>query len=207
MNPVIDWERLGVAVGQQALKSLGRQQKVIGASTLATQLEKFRHSPEASRAMRATSCCRWAPASLRVYSGGQYTLPARRQLLLDYLNALPLARTAGLRRGGEPRRRAGILVRQPLRGGQSRARGSGGAARRAGAVLLAGARADSRGAPPDPLPARPRGAGGASPTSHLRRMARDGVIPGDGSGGAGGAAGARARRLLAGGRLHAPEGV
>ena len=45
MNPVIDWERLAMAVAQQGLKAVGREHKEFGASTLATQLEKFRHSP------------------------------------------------------------------------------------------------------------------------------------------------------------------
>jgi len=95
MNPVVDWERLGVAVGQQAMKSLGRRQKVIGASTLATQLEKFRHSPDGITRDARDKLLQMASASLRVYSGGPYTLPAREKLLLDYLNALPLAAQAG----------------------------------------------------------------------------------------------------------------
>src|SRR5262249_30410739 len=45
LNPAVEWERLAKAVGMDVLSRLGRQGQVIGASTLATQLEKFRHSP------------------------------------------------------------------------------------------------------------------------------------------------------------------
>jgi len=95
LNPVVDWERLTVAVGQQAMKSVGVQRKVIGASTLATQLEKFRHSPDGITRDARDKLLQMASASLRVYRYGPDTLPARRALLLDYLNALPLAAQSG----------------------------------------------------------------------------------------------------------------
>ncbi|MBK7170165.1 MAG: transglycosylase domain-containing protein [Gammaproteobacteria bacterium] len=95
MNPVVDWERLAMAVAQQGLKTLGRDHKVIGASTLATQLEKFRHSPDGITRDPRDKLYQMAAASLRVYSQGRYTLEARRRLLLDYLNSLPLAAQAG----------------------------------------------------------------------------------------------------------------
>ncbi len=95
LNPVVDWERLAVALGQQTLKSVGRTQKVVGASTLATQLEKFRHSPEGITRDARDKLLQMASASLRVYRDGQDTLPARRRLALDYLNALPLAAQRG----------------------------------------------------------------------------------------------------------------
>lgn len=95
LNPVVDWERMAVAVGQQALKSLGRDQKVVGASTLATQLEKFRHSPEGITRDARDKLVQMASASLRVYRQGERTLPARQRLVLDYLNSLPLAAQRG----------------------------------------------------------------------------------------------------------------
>ncbi|MBK6583822.1 MAG: transglycosylase domain-containing protein [Gammaproteobacteria bacterium] len=95
MNPVVDWERLAMAVAQQGLKTLGREHKVIGASTLATQLEKFRHAPDGITREPRDKLYQMAAASLRVYSQGRYTLAARRGLLLDYLNSLPLAAQPG----------------------------------------------------------------------------------------------------------------
>ena len=95
LNPVVDWERLAVALGQQSLKMAGRQQKVVGASTLATQLEKFRHSPDGITRDARDKLLQMASASLRVYRDGPYTLPARQRLVLDYLNALPLAAQRG----------------------------------------------------------------------------------------------------------------
>jgi len=95
LNPVVDWERMAVAIGQQAAKSLGRDQKVIGASTLATQLEKFRHSPDGITRDARDKLLQMASASLRVYRQGEQTLAARQGLVLDYLNALPLAAQRG----------------------------------------------------------------------------------------------------------------
>ena len=95
MNPVVDWERLAVAVAQQGLKTVGGDQKVIGASTLATQLEKFRHSPDGITHDARDKLYQMISASLRVYSQGPDTLPARRKLVLNYLNSLPLAAQRG----------------------------------------------------------------------------------------------------------------
>lgn len=95
MNPVVDWERLAMAITQQVLKAFGREHKVFGASTLATQLEKFRHSPDGITHDARDKLYQMASASLRVYSQGPATLPARRNLVLNYLNSLPLAAQPG----------------------------------------------------------------------------------------------------------------
>jgi len=95
MNPAVNWERLGVAVAQQVQSTLGSPVNVTGASTLATQLEKFRHSPDGITRTARDKLHQMASASLRVYSQGPYTLPARQDLVLSYLNALPLAAQPG----------------------------------------------------------------------------------------------------------------
>ena len=95
MNPVVDWERLGMAVIQQGLKTAGLPHKVIGASTLATQLEKFRHSPDGITRDSHDKLVQMVSATLRVYRDGAENLPARRRLMLDYLNSLPLAAQPG----------------------------------------------------------------------------------------------------------------
>ena len=95
MNPVVDWERLGMAVAQQGLKTVGLPHKVFGASTLATQLEKFRHSPGGITQDSHDKLVQMISATLRVYRDGAENLPARKRLLLDYLNSLPLAAQPG----------------------------------------------------------------------------------------------------------------
>lgn len=95
MNPVVDWERLGMAVVQQGMKTVGLPAKVFGASTLATQLEKFRHSPDGITHDSHDKLVQMVSATLRVYRDGAENLPARRRLLLDYLNSLPLAAQPG----------------------------------------------------------------------------------------------------------------
>src|SRR5439155_489504 len=83
------------AVGVDILGRLGRQGQVIGASTLATQLEKFRHSPEGRTRSAGDKFRQMVSASLRAYQGGRHTLTARRQIVVDYLNSLPLAAALG----------------------------------------------------------------------------------------------------------------
>ena len=95
LNPAVEWHRLAKAVGVDILGRLGRQGQVIGASTLATQLEKFRHSPEGRTRSAGDKFRQMVSASLRAYQGGRHTLTARRQIVVDYLNSLPLAAALG----------------------------------------------------------------------------------------------------------------
>ena len=94
-NPVFDWERLVKAVGLRTLNSVGKRSASIGASTLATQLEKFRHSPDGLTHSAKDKLLQMASASLRVYAHGANTIAVRRQLIVDYLNSLPLAALSG----------------------------------------------------------------------------------------------------------------
>jgi membrane peptidoglycan carboxypeptidase len=90
-NPVFDWERLSKAGGLSLLRYLGRDDAVIGASTLATQAEKFRHSAGGRTENFREKYRQMASASVRMYRYGADNRVARRQLVADYLNALPLA--------------------------------------------------------------------------------------------------------------------
>nr|BFE94571.1 hypothetical protein GCM10020185_51070 [Pseudomonas brassicacearum subsp. brassicacearum] len=45
-NPAVDWPRFGMAAWSQVAKLLSLPGQSAGGSTLATQLEKYRHSPE-----------------------------------------------------------------------------------------------------------------------------------------------------------------
>ena len=51
---------------------------MIGASTLATQLEKFRHAPDGITRDARDKLFQMAAASLRVYRGGPHTAGAAR---------------------------------------------------------------------------------------------------------------------------------
>ena len=95
LNPAVEWARLGKAIGFDILGRLGRQGQVIGASTLATQLEKFRHSREGRTRSGGEKFRQMLSASLRAYQGGTRTMAARRQILVDYLNSTPLAAAPG----------------------------------------------------------------------------------------------------------------
>ena len=94
-NPSIDWARMAHAGGDYALSRLGSSRSVPGASTLATQLEKFRHSPDGRTRSTREKLLQMEAASLRSYLGGENTEAARRRIVTDYLNSVPLAAIAG----------------------------------------------------------------------------------------------------------------
>ena len=94
-NPSIAWERLGQALLDQVQQVFDPVHNAAGGSTLATQLEKFRHSdrgvtPSISEKLRQVSS-----ASLRAYLGGPNTLASRQEIVRAYLNGVPLAARAG----------------------------------------------------------------------------------------------------------------
>ena len=95
-NPAIDWGRFGRAVLDQGLRIVDRHQLTPGGSTLATQLEKFRHSPGGRTATPPEKLRQIASASVRAYLGGPQTLPARQQIVVSYLNTVPLAAQPGV---------------------------------------------------------------------------------------------------------------
>ncbi|WP_455726828.1 transglycosylase domain-containing protein, partial [Burkholderia stabilis] len=90
-NPAIDWGRFSRAVADQALHVVNRHQARPGGSTLATQIEKFRHSPEGRTATPPEKLRQIASASVRAYLNGPQTMAARRTIVVRYLNSVPLA--------------------------------------------------------------------------------------------------------------------
>ena len=94
-NPSVDWSRMAKATVDFALNRLGSGRSVPGASTLATQLEKFRHSPDGRTRSAREKLLQMEAASLRSYLGGQNTITTRRRIVTDYLNSVPLAAIAG----------------------------------------------------------------------------------------------------------------
>jgi len=94
-NPVVDWDRLAKAALLYTGSKLGLPISVEGGSTLATQMEKYRHSYEGRTNSILSKLRQITDASLRVYQNGPDTREVRRQIVLDYLNSIPLAAAAG----------------------------------------------------------------------------------------------------------------
>ncbi len=95
-NPALEWRRLGRAVFELGLKTLGSERTVPGASTLATQIEKFRHSPAGRTESPRDKLVQMMSASARAYMDGPVTLQARQRIVRDYLNSIPYAGIAGI---------------------------------------------------------------------------------------------------------------
>ncbi|MGF6275713.1 membrane peptidoglycan carboxypeptidase [Massilia sp. UYP11] len=96
-NPAVEWDRFSKAVFDKSLSSvgLGGAGRVAGGSTLATQIEKYRHSPEGRTSSTTDKIIQMASATLRAYQDGEDTTGARRQIVLDYLNTVPLSAKSG----------------------------------------------------------------------------------------------------------------
>lgn len=94
-NPAFEGQRLGHAVFDYGVHAIDRRHQVIGGSTLATQLEKMRHSPKGRTHSAGEKLRQMLSASLRAYQDGVYTLPAQQHIVRDYLNSIPLAAAAG----------------------------------------------------------------------------------------------------------------
>lgn len=94
-NPAVEWDRLGAAVLEKVLQTIDPSRNVPGGSTLATQIEKYRHSPDGLTLTATDKLRQMASASLRAYLDGQDTLATRRRIVLDYLNTVPLAAAPG----------------------------------------------------------------------------------------------------------------
>lgn len=94
-NPAIEWNRFSRALADEAMSRLGVDRDGAGASTLATQLEKLRHSPGGQTDSGPEKLRQMATASVRAYRNGPETMAAQRRIVRDYLNAMPLAAVAG----------------------------------------------------------------------------------------------------------------
>lgn len=94
-NPAIEWDRFAKAALDQLIHKLNPDHEAPGGSTLATQIEKYRHSPDGRTTSGEEKLRQMASASLRAYMNGRDTSEVRRQLVVDYLNTVPLAARAG----------------------------------------------------------------------------------------------------------------
>ena len=94
-NPAVEWDRLGSAVVGAGKKLVDPGQASAGGSTLATQLEKVRHSPGGRTASANEKVRQMLSASLRAYQDGPRTRGSRERIVKDYINSLPLGSAKG----------------------------------------------------------------------------------------------------------------
>jgi membrane peptidoglycan carboxypeptidase len=94
-NPAVEWDRLGKAVIDYSLHKVDSHHAVAGGSTLATQLEKLRHSPRGRTSSPVDKIRQMTSATLAAYQQGGTTLAAQQDIIRDYINSIPLAASAG----------------------------------------------------------------------------------------------------------------
>jgi membrane peptidoglycan carboxypeptidase len=94
-NPAIEWNRLGAAVATGLYQIVDPAVKRHGGSTLATQIEKYRHSADGRTGSVDEKVRQMLSASLRSYMDGQDTMARRQRIVVDYLNSTPLAGRPG----------------------------------------------------------------------------------------------------------------
>src|SRR5947208_10368902 len=94
-NPAIEWDRLLKASLLYSGCKLCLPVPVQGGSTLAVQLEKFRHSPNGRTETPVEKLRQVIGASLKSYHEGASTRAWRERIIVDYLNTVPLAAAPG----------------------------------------------------------------------------------------------------------------
>ncbi|WP_339532053.1 transglycosylase domain-containing protein [Pseudomonas mucidolens] len=94
-NPAVDWPRFAKAAWSQVARQLHLPGQTAGGSTLATQLEKYRHSPDGLTLSGSEKIRQMLSASVRAYQNGPDTLLARQNVVRDYLNSVPLSAVPG----------------------------------------------------------------------------------------------------------------
>ncbi|NVK44390.1 MAG: penicillin-binding protein [Oceanospirillaceae bacterium] len=94
-NPAVDWPRFIKAALSQVGKRLDIEGQSAGGSTLATQLEKYRHSPDGITYSPTDKLQQMLSASVRAYQQGPETLAWRQRIVRDYLNSVPLSAAPG----------------------------------------------------------------------------------------------------------------
>ncbi|HEU4852702.1 MAG TPA: transglycosylase domain-containing protein [Telluria sp.] len=95
-NPAVEWDRFSKAVFDKSINTVTfRDKRVAGGSTLATQIEKYRHSPEGRTSSTSEKIQQMVSATLRAYKSGEDTTEVRRRILVDYLNTVPLSAKLG----------------------------------------------------------------------------------------------------------------
>jgi membrane peptidoglycan carboxypeptidase len=94
-NPAVEWGRFMLAVAGRIAGVFDHRLREGGASTLATQIEKFRHSPGGRTPGVIEKLRQMLSASVLAYRHGTDTTAARQQIVTTYLNSEPLASRPG----------------------------------------------------------------------------------------------------------------
>ena len=94
-NPAVEWDRLAKAILDRGIHVFNPDHPFAGGSTLPTQIEKFRHSPEGRTTGAMEKLRQILSASLRAYRQGRDTKAIRRQLVVDYINSVPFSAFPG----------------------------------------------------------------------------------------------------------------
>lgn len=94
-NPAVEWQRFARAAFDQAVQEIFPSHDAAGGSTLATQIEKYRHTEGGLTSTPRDKLVQMASASLRSYLDGPDTTGRRREVVVDYLNSVPLSARRG----------------------------------------------------------------------------------------------------------------
>ena len=94
-NPAVEWDRLSKALLDYSIHVVDRGHPVIGGSTLATQLQKLRHSPGGKTDSPFEKLRQMTSASLSAYQQGFTTLETQKRIVREYINSIPLAAQPG----------------------------------------------------------------------------------------------------------------
>ncbi|HET7594021.1 MAG TPA: transglycosylase domain-containing protein [Stellaceae bacterium] len=94
-NPAVEWQRFGMAALGRAGRYIDPSLSSGGGSTLATQIEKFRHSPGGRTEGLVDKLRQMSTATARAYLDGPETLAAQQEILTTYINSTPLGSRPG----------------------------------------------------------------------------------------------------------------
>jgi membrane peptidoglycan carboxypeptidase len=94
-NPALVWHRLAWAAAGQLGGIVNPSLKRGGASTLATQIEKYRHSPDGRTESATEKMRQIVTATARAYLDGFETTTAQREIVTAYLDSTPLGSRPG----------------------------------------------------------------------------------------------------------------
>jgi membrane peptidoglycan carboxypeptidase len=95
-NPAVEWDRFSKAVFDKSMHVFsGGDKRSAGGSTLATQIEKYRHSQDGRTNSLSDKLRQMVSATLRAYQDGEDTTQARRRIVVEYLNTVPLSAKVG----------------------------------------------------------------------------------------------------------------
>jgi membrane peptidoglycan carboxypeptidase len=94
-NPALEWRRFAWAVAGRVGGIVNPHLRRGGASTLATQIEKYRHSPDGRTESVSEKMRQIVTATARAYLDGFETITAQREIVTAYLDSTPLGSRPG----------------------------------------------------------------------------------------------------------------